>query len=88
MEPAADLAAEWLGRLRPELDGYARLALDNIGREFPSYVAALMTGPGDFPVADRQCRPVPGAAVREEAGCPLPPGDPRIPACTEAAAAR
>jgi hypothetical protein len=32
VEPAADLAAQWLGRLRPELDGYARLALDNIVR--------------------------------------------------------
>jgi hypothetical protein len=53
-----DLAAEWLGRLRPELDGYARLALDNIGREFPSHVAALMTGPGDFPARPRDRTPV------------------------------
>jgi hypothetical protein len=54
----ADLAAEWLGRLRPELDGYARLALDNIAREFPSHVAALMTGPGEFPVRPRDRTPV------------------------------
>ena len=58
MEPAADLAAQWLGRLRPELDGYVRLALDNIGREFPSYVAELMTGPGEFPVRPRDRTPV------------------------------
>jgi len=38
-----DLAAEWLGSLRGEADTYARLALENIGREFPSYVATLMT---------------------------------------------
>jgi hypothetical protein len=53
-----DLAPEWLGRLRPELDAYARLALDNIGREFPSYVAALMTGPGEFPGRPRDRTPV------------------------------
>jgi len=52
------LAAEWLGRLRPELDGYARLALDNIAREFPSHVTALMTGPGEFPVRPRDRTPV------------------------------
>ena len=27
MALTVDLAAEWLGRLRPELDGYARLSL-------------------------------------------------------------
>jgi hypothetical protein len=44
-----DLAAQWRTRLLAEGDGYARLALENIGREFPSYVAALLTGPGEFP---------------------------------------
>jgi hypothetical protein len=58
VELVADLAAEWLGRLRPELDGYARLALDNIGREFPCHVAELMTGPGQFPVRPRDRTPV------------------------------
>ena len=51
---AEDLAAQWLGRLRPELDGYARLALDNIGREFPCHVAELMTLRSGTP--KRPCR--------------------------------
>ena len=55
---AEDPVAQWLGRLRPELDGYARLALDNIGREFPCHVAELMTGPGQFPVRPRDRTPV------------------------------
>jgi hypothetical protein len=38
-----DLAAEWLDRLRAEADGYARLALENIAREFPTLVWVLMT---------------------------------------------
>ena len=52
------LATEWLDRLRPELDGYARQAMDNIGREFPSYVTALLTGPGQFPARPRDRNPV------------------------------
>jgi hypothetical protein len=52
------LTDDFLGRLRPELDGYARLALDNIGREFPSYVTALLTGPGEFPARPRDRTPV------------------------------
>ena len=52
------LVAEWLGRLRPEAGGYAGLALDNIGREFPSYVTALLTGPGEFPARPRDRTPV------------------------------
>jgi hypothetical protein len=52
------LAQEWLDRLRPELGGYARQALDNIGREFPSYVTALLTGPGEFPARPRDQTPV------------------------------
>ena len=53
-----DLTAEWLDRLRPELDGYARLALENITREFPTLVSALMTGPGEFPRRPRDRTPV------------------------------
>ena len=53
-----DLAAEWLSRLRPELDGYARLALQNITREYPTQVSALMTGPGQFPHQPRDRTPV------------------------------
>jgi hypothetical protein len=52
------LTDNFLERLRPELDGYARLALDNIGREFPSYVTVLLTGPGEFPVRPRDRTPV------------------------------
>jgi Protein of unknown function (DUF2891) len=52
------LAEEWLGRLRPEAGGYAAQALDNIGREFPSYVTALLTGPGEFPARPRDRTPV------------------------------
>jgi hypothetical protein len=53
-----DLAAQWLDRLRPELNGYARLALENVTREFPSQVSALMTGPGEFPDRPRDRTPV------------------------------
>jgi Protein of unknown function (DUF2891) len=53
-----DLAAEWLDRLRPEADGYARLALENIAREFPTLVSALMTAPGQFPDRPRDRTPV------------------------------
>jgi hypothetical protein len=52
------LGTEWLERLRPELSGYAELALDNIGREFPSYVTMLLTGPGEFPARPRDRTPV------------------------------
>jgi hypothetical protein len=52
------LTDDFLGRLRPDLDGYARLALDNIGREFPSYVTVLLTGPGEFPDRPRDRTPV------------------------------
>ena len=52
------LAQEWLDRLRPEADGYAAQALDNIGREFPSYVTVLLTGPGEFPARPRDRTPV------------------------------
>ena len=53
-----DLATEWLDRLRPELSGYARQALDNIGREFPSHVTVLLTGRGEFPDRPRDQMPV------------------------------
>lgn len=53
-----DLAAEWLDRLRPEAENYARLALANITREFPALVSALMTAPGQFPRRPRDRTPV------------------------------
>jgi hypothetical protein len=52
------LTDSFLQRLRPELDGYARLALDNIDREFPSYLTVLLTGPGEFPACPRDRTPV------------------------------
>jgi len=52
------LAAGWLDRLRPELAGYARTALDNIGREFPAFITAVMTAPGDYPFRPRDRNPV------------------------------
>ena len=53
-----DLAAEWRGRLNAEADSYARLALENITREYPTLVSALMTGPGQFPRQPRDRTPV------------------------------
>ncbi len=46
------------GRLAAAADGYARLALENIGREYPTLVSALMTGPGQFPARPRDRTPV------------------------------
>ena len=53
-----DLAAEWRSRLSAEADSYARLALENITREYPTLVSALMTGPGQFPRQPRDRTPV------------------------------
>jgi hypothetical protein len=55
---AQPLAAQWLERLRPELAGYARLALENIAREFPSNLLVRMNEPGDFPHRPRDRTPV------------------------------
>jgi hypothetical protein len=52
------LTDDFRNRLRPDLDGYARLALDNIDREFPSYLTVLLTGPGEFPARPRDRTPV------------------------------
>ena len=54
----SSLAAGWLDRLRPELAGYASVAIDNIGREFPAHVIHLMNKPGDFPFRPRDRNPV------------------------------
>src|ERR1700678_394186 len=51
-------AAGWLDRLRPELAGYAGVALDNIGREFPAHISSMMNKPGDFPFRPRDRNPV------------------------------
>jgi hypothetical protein len=52
------LTQEWLDRLRPEAGRYAAQALDNIGREFPSYLTVLLTGPGEFPARPSDRTPV------------------------------
>ena len=54
----SDLAAGWLERLRPGLTGYARVALENTGREFPAYISSTMNAPGDFPHRPRDRNPV------------------------------
>jgi hypothetical protein len=55
---ASQLTGQWRDRLTAEADGYARLALENIGREYPSLVSTLMTGPGQFPHQPRDRTPV------------------------------
>jgi len=54
----SSLAAGWLDRLRPELAGYARVALDNIGLEYPAHIIHLMKEPGDFPFRPSDRNPV------------------------------
>ncbi|HXW46896.1 MAG TPA: DUF2891 domain-containing protein [Streptosporangiaceae bacterium] len=47
--PREELAAEWHELLRAHAADYVRVAIENIGREFPSHLVHLMTRPGDFP---------------------------------------
>jgi hypothetical protein len=54
----SDLAVYWLDRLQPELAGYAALALENIGKEYPAHLSSMMTGPGDFPHRPSDRNPV------------------------------
>lgn len=51
-------AAGRLAVLRANAASYARVALTNIAREFPSDVRCLMAGPGDFPHRPRDRTPV------------------------------
>jgi hypothetical protein len=53
-----DLAGDWGELLRRGGGEYARLALANIRREFPSDVHHTMTAPGDFPYRPRARTPV------------------------------
>src|SRR6516162_8330538 len=46
---SGDVATECRNILHEQAAAYARLALTNIGREFPSLLIRMMTGPGDFP---------------------------------------
>ena len=43
------LRDEWQAILRDHAAGYARIAAENIRREFPAHILHLMTGPGDVP---------------------------------------
>jgi hypothetical protein len=52
-----ELADDWGELLRTEAAGYARVALTNIRREFPSGLHHHMTAPGDFPFRPRARTP-------------------------------
>ena len=52
------LVDEWAELLRAEAGGYARVALDNIGREFPTVLRQLLTGPDQVIVRPRELTPV------------------------------
>ena len=52
-----ELAGDWGQLLRAEAFGYARVALTNIKREFPSGVYHSMVKPGDFPFRPRARTP-------------------------------
>ena len=55
---AAGVAAECLGILQEQAAAYAQVAVANIGREFPSLLIRLMSGPGDFPARPADRTPV------------------------------
>jgi hypothetical protein len=57
-QETARLSDEWRSTLREHAAGYARTAIANIAREFPSHVMHLMTGPGDFPYRPAERTPV------------------------------
>jgi len=49
---------DWTRALHAEAASYARVALANVGREFPSGVSHTMKAPGDFPYRPRARTPV------------------------------
>lgn len=53
-----ELVPEWRRTLRENAAGYARVALDNIAREFPSHLVHLMERTGDFPSRPRERTPI------------------------------
>jgi len=53
-----EFAGNWAEQLRAEAASYARVALDNIRREFPSNVIHTLTRPGDFPFRPKARTPV------------------------------
>jgi hypothetical protein len=56
--PAGVVAAECRGILGEQAAAYAEVAVANIGREFPSLLVHLMSGPGDFPARPAERAPV------------------------------
>jgi len=50
--------SDWGQVLRTNAQQYARVAITNIGREFPYDVRQTMTEPGDFPSRPRERNPV------------------------------
>jgi len=52
------LMDDWTQALHAEAASYARVALANVGREFPSGVSHTMKAPGDFPYRPRARTPV------------------------------
>ncbi len=56
--PADELAGQWHDILVEHASGYARIAMENIGREFPSFLVHTMNGPGDFPNRPTERTPV------------------------------
>jgi hypothetical protein len=57
-DPAAAVAAECQNILNEQAAAYADVAIANIGREFPSLIAHLMSEPGDFPARPAERTPV------------------------------
>ena len=53
-----EMASEWERTLRANAAGYARVALENIAREFPADVHHTMHAPDDFPHRPRTRTPV------------------------------
>jgi hypothetical protein len=56
--PAGAVAAECRDILHEQAAAYAQVAVANIGREFPSLLSHLMSGPGDFPARPAERTPV------------------------------
>ena len=54
----SDLAGQWRDELRPRFAQYATVALENIGKEFPSHISSMMREPGDFPHRPKDRNPV------------------------------
>jgi Protein of unknown function (DUF2891) len=52
------MSDEWSATLRTCASGYARVALTNIAREFPSDIRHVMRGPDDVPARPRERTPV------------------------------